>query len=624
MTRKFLLGFALALVLLAAVAAYFGPPSLTWVRGWLGSSPAPLAQSEAGPAQRQSPSQAATPSPNAAKLPAVDDAPTATTSATQLLTATILGADNAETRLIGIYALIEQGDFHAALLKSRKLVQDHPNFQLAQLVHGDLLRLRYKPDAPVSDTAHAQLLSLRAESRQRLDALRNRPQPGTVPHQFVALSAASRHAIAIDASRSRLYLFENRTPAGSDSKTAPNLHLVADFFVSVGKSGIDKRLEGDGRTPLGNYYITSAKDRKSLPAFYGAGALPINYPNAFDNHKGRTGSGIWLHGTPPNQFVRAPLASDGCVVVSNPDMERLLNTVSARTTPVVIAEQLQWVDAQALTADRAAFESVLAQWQTARSTQSPSELVQNFGPPATKMPGSAAAAVPDLTVAPHVKLGVTNVSLLQSRLPDESMVATFDETVDGTHTRVTRRQYWLKQTDRWQLLQDTVIVGTPSALLKRPAPLREVQVASAERTHQAANKQSDGKRQTDSKTGKPAEAANTSAEQERIKQSVQAWARAWSQKNMSAYLSAYDSSFAPPGGMSRKAWEKDRTDRIVYKTRIAVNLSNLQVKVSGNQATVTFLQNYQADQLKVSGRKTLKLVKRGSDWRIAQESIGSN
>jgi ketosteroid isomerase-like protein len=76
--------------------------------------------------------------------------------------------------------------------------------------------------------------------------------------------------------------------------------------------------------------------------------------------------------------------------------------------------------------------------------------------------------------------------------------------------------------------------------------------------------------------------------------------------------------------MSRKAWEKDRTDRIVYKSKITVNLRNVQVKVTGNQATVTFLQSYQADQLNVSGRKTLKWVKRGNDWRITQESIGSN
>lgn len=91
---------------------------------------------------------------------------------------------------------------------------------------------------------------------------------------------------------------------------------------------------------------------------------------------------------------------------------------------------------------------------------------------------------------------------------------------------------------------------------------------------------------------------------------------------MNAYLNSYDTTFDPPGGLSRKAWEKDRTDRIVYKSKISVNLSNLQIKVNGDQATVTFLQRYQADQLNVSGRKTLRMIKRGKDWRIARESVG--
>jgi L,D-transpeptidase YnhG len=494
------------------------------------------------------------------------------TSATQLLSTTTLDANNAETRLIAVYALIEQGDFHAALTKVQALAQDHPNFQLAQLVHGDMLRLRYQPDAGLSDYSHAQLQSLRAESRKRLFALRNRPPMGTIPHQFLALAPTSRHAIAIDAAHSRLYLFENQAPSVQEANATPTLKLVADYFISVGKSGVDKRTEGDGRTPLGNYYITSTKDGKLLPSFYGAGALALNYPNAFDNLNGRTGSGIWLHGTPPNQFVRAPLASDGCIVVSNPDMEKLLAIVSPRTTPVVIAEQLQWVDAQALTAQYKAFESVLIQWQAARSTLSTQELANTFGEPVTLYLGTDTVVSMDLTVEPHIKLGVTNLSLLQSSMPEAKMVVTFDETEDGRVNGVTRRQYWVRQSERWQLVQDTVISG-------QTAP-------------------------------------------DQVKKSIQTWARAWSQKNITAYLNAYDTSFAPPSSQSRKAWAKERTSQFERKALEPVTLSNVLVKVNGNQAVVTFLHSYQSDQLMVSDRKTLQLVKRANEWRIAKERVG--
>jgi uncharacterized protein YchJ len=103
---------------------------------------------------------------------------------------------------------------------------------------------------------------------------------------------------------------------------------------------------------------------------------------------------------------------------------------------------------------------------------------------------------------------------------------------------------------------------------------------------------------------------------------VQAWAKAWSQKNMAQYLAAYAPSFAPPGGLSRKAWEQERRDRIVSKNKISVHLSKLTVQTNGNTATVGFVQNYKADQLAVSSHKTLKLVRRGDQWLITQESVG--
>ena len=123
-------------------------------------------------------------------------------------------------------------------------------------------------------------------------------------------------------------------------------------------------MEGDQRTPLGVYFITSRLDPATLKDFYGAGALPINYPNPLDQSRGKTGSGIWLHGTPPDQFARAPLATDGCLVLANPDLERILRTVEPRSTPVVIARQLQWVAAaQRVQAERKSFEAVLNAWR---------------------------------------------------------------------------------------------------------------------------------------------------------------------------------------------------------------------------------------------------------------------
>lgn len=547
------------------------------------------------------------------------------TSARQLLATGQLDKSNAETRLIEVFSLIEKGQLQLALQQAEALTRDQPNFQLAHLVRADLLNLRYQPSALVEPQAAEQnqaasqrMAALRAETQVRLTALRERPPEGHVPHQFVALSAKSRHAIAVDASRSRLYLFENTartTTNAGNVATPPTLRLIGDFFISVGKSGINKRVEGDARTPLGVYYITSVRDKKTLPEFYGAGALPINYPNAFDVQRGRTGSGIWLHGTPPQQYARAPLASDGCVVLANPDMDTLLETVATQTTPVVIAEQLQWVPAQALNKDATAFTDILTAWQKARGQATPDEFAQLFVSSAlTKAGFTHKSNGAELLVHPGAQLGVANLSLLKWQEPHENMVATFEETVNGQLTGVIRRQYWSLHPEGWRLLQDTVAAGSPSASLKRATSVPQA-VASADTSVQ------DKKTQANPTIQAPP-AASTPAQVQQVKQAVQAWARAWTQKNMSLYLGAYAPSFDPPGGQSRKAWEQERLNRIVSKNKITVTLSKMSVQVDGNTAIVTFVQSYKADQLAVSSRKTLKMTKRGDKWLITQENVG--
>ena len=51
----------------------------------------------------------------------------------------------AEARLIEVYKLIGQANNREALKKADRLVAEFPSFQLAQLVHGDLLAAQTRP-----------------------------------------------------------------------------------------------------------------------------------------------------------------------------------------------------------------------------------------------------------------------------------------------------------------------------------------------------------------------------------------------------------------------------------------------------------------------------------------------
>lgn len=111
------------------------------------------------------------------------------------------------------------------------------------------------------------------------------------------------------------------------------------------------------------------------------------------------------------------------------------------------------------------------------------------------------------------------------------------------------------------------------------------------------------------------------APQEEVAAAVQAWARAWSGKDIDAYFAAYAPAYT--AGMSRGAWQDDRRAKILGKSWIKVNISDLVVTVSGARATARFKQGYAADSLSVTSRKTLRLVKSGDKWLIEKESVGS-
>ncbi|NJS35174.1 MAG: tetratricopeptide repeat protein [Brachymonas sp.] len=115
-------------------------------------------------------------------------------------------------------------------------------------------------------------------------------------------------------------------------------------------------------------------------------------------------------------------------------------------------------------------------------------------------------------------------------------------------------------------------------------------------------------------------AATAEGNSDEVKVAVQAWANAWSRKDMSGYLGAYGKDFAAPGG--RKTWEEERRKRIVGKNKISVQISNLDIKVTGNTAQARFKQDYDADSLSVNSRKTLDMVREGNRWVIVRESTG--
>ena len=103
---------------------------------------------------------------------------------------------------------------------------------------------------------------------------------------------------------------------------------------------------------------------------------------------------------------------------------------------------------------------------------------------------------------------------------------------------------------------------------------------------------------------------------------VQAWASAWSRKDVKSYLAFYAGNFQTPNGMPRKDWEAERKQRIDKPGKLQVTVDDIKVSISGDTATVRFRQQYTSATLKSSTSKTLTFVKSDNKWLIQQERVG--
>jgi len=117
-----------------------------------------------------------------------------------------------------------------------------------------------------------------------------------------------------------------------DTKNQQNI-FSSDVFI--GKKNGDKKREGDMKTPLGAYDLT--KRITKLDQFYGPLALTTNYPNIYDKSKGKTGSGIWIHGLPikgdRDDFTK------GCIALDNKKIKKLDNSININNSILIISQE---------------------------------------------------------------------------------------------------------------------------------------------------------------------------------------------------------------------------------------------------------------------------------------------
>jgi murein L,D-transpeptidase YafK len=359
-----------------------------------------------------------------------------------------------EPMLDRIFENIEGNRLNDALDQTKALLKAYPNFRLGHLIEGDLLLARAKPILTLGNAENAppdKLADLREEAIARLKGYRDKPQANYVPRYLMQLQPDQKFAIVVDTHKSRLYLYRN------DNGTP---RFVADYYMTQGKLGADKIREGDKRTPIGVYHVTSMLPRKTLGNFYGSGAYPISYPNEWDKRMGRNGHGIWLHGTPPGIFSRPPKDSDGCVVLANQDLDALAKNLQVGLTPVIISNNIEWLSLDDWQTERSALTEMIDEWRRDWESRDVDRYANHYSKK-FKSDGQDYAQWIEHKRKVNagktwIKVGTENMSMFRNPGKEDMVVVTFDQDYRSSNLSNTmnKRQYWIKEDGRWKIIYE--------------------------------------------------------------------------------------------------------------------------------------------------------------------------
>lgn len=366
------------------------------------------------------------------------------------------GYSDAETLLLKALGEIRLTRLDQAGRTISELLARYPNFRLAHLVQGDLWLAKSRAIESLGSLASVSpqtdsLSGLRAEATARVKRERDSVKPDQIPANFWRLPSTQQFALAVDVDKSRLYVLENQ---------AGKLVRVADFYATVGKAGGGKSREGDMRTPLGAYTLLGAIASNKLADLYGAGAFPLDYPNTWDRMQSRNGFGIWLHGVPSDTYARAPRASDGCVVVSNPDLKLIEKFIAPGRTSFIIAQSIDWVDKDAASKQSIPLLTAVERWRSDWQALDMPHYLQHYAPgfvsDTQRLPEWREQKLAVNAAKTWAKIELGNLSAVQYPGEKNLVEITFDQNYQSSNLngQTRKRQLWQLIGNRWQIIYE--------------------------------------------------------------------------------------------------------------------------------------------------------------------------
>jgi len=390
------------------------------------------------------------------------------------------------------------------------------------------------------------------------------------------LTLASGYVIVVDKQAQKMYVFHKN---GDFSK-------VFEATCSTGKKPGAKQVSGDAKTPTGIFFATKILRNPGPRETYGSLAFPLDYPTLSDKIAGRDGYNIWIHGTTKQL---SPSQSNGCVVLSDSDLQRLSNLIFFNKTPVVISEAITWVAPNKVSPAKDELESILVSWNKAL-IEGDIKKIDSLYLQGAEITGKKREALISKfkSIKPlnkHFVLQPRDISILKQDniaviLFDQIVAVNNDNSFQGSYNKLVLE----KINNKWQIIDDVTTLA-----------IRNKQLA-----------------QIDNQSKLPAT--------DPARDLVNKWVTSWKSGDMANYRSCYAANFESKG-MKLNDWVAHKASVRKYSKIIDIRVEDLRISTEANNATAVFIQHYNSSTLTSKGKKKLELQKINGEWKIYRESM---
>ncbi len=378
--------------------------------------------------------------------------------------------------------------------------------------------------------------------------------------------------LTVNKEEQQTFLFAQKSP----------LALLGKYTCTTGSKPGDKLRRGDLRTPEGVYFvekrITSGLDFE----LYGGKAYPLNYPNPVDKLKGKTGSGIWLHG---RGKPLVPRDTKGCVALDNKDLGQLEASL-ALGTPVVIAREVDWSRGPSPEQEQAKTALVERVQDWAASWERKSDDFFGFydAERYTKSRGQAFRHFAD-----HKRNVFSRTPWLQVLLHDIRVVEGPD--------------YWVTYFQQYYRTPEIASQGLKRLYWQKDES-GEFRIVGREWSRRNLG----------------LEEHYLERMRGELRSFVEEWRASWEKGNLDGYLSHYAADAEQGERSGREAIGRHKEGLWLNSPPEKVQVASMDVRMHPEGLVVDFVQTYQSqDGFEDRGRKTLVVRPFDGEWRIVQE-----